>query len=180
MKPLPWLLLVQALLLCGCEQPDMANQPRLEIYETGANFNNGVAALPVPDGTVARNYRRPPTENPLPITHETLVHGQQQFNVFCAPCHGRNGRGQGVIVQRGFPAPPSLHLPRLRQAGDQHFYQVISNGYGAMYPYASRVPENDRWAIIAYIRSLQLSRNARLADVPEDRRPLPEPGEVQP
>ena len=88
--------------------------------------------------------------------------------------------GQGVIVQRGFPAPPSLHLPRLRQAGDRHFYQVIRDGYGAMYAYASRVPEDQRWAIIAYIRSLQLSRNARLDDVPRDRRPLPDTGEASP
>lgn len=180
MKPLTCWLLVVAVSLCACEQPDMANQPRLETYETGANFNNGVAALPVPDGTVARDYQRRPADNPLPINHETLVHGQQQFNVFCGPCHGRNGQGQGVIVQRGFPAPPSLHLPRLRQAGDQHFYEVISNGYGAMYPYASRVPEEDRWAIIAYIRSLQLSRNARLADVPRDRRPLADPAKAMP
>tara|TARA_R100001143_G_scaffold56472_2_gene53181 strand:- start:160 stop:699 length:540 start_codon:yes stop_codon:yes gene_type:complete len=179
MKHLTWWLLVP-MLLSGCEQPDMANQPRLETYETGAAFDDGLAARPVPGGTVARDQRPPARENPLPINPETLAHGRQQFEVFCAPCHGRNGRGQGVIVQRGFPAPPSLHLPRLRQAEDQHFYQVISDGYGAMYAYASRVPENDRWAIIAYVRSLQLSRNARLDDVPQAHRPLPDAGEAAP
>ncbi len=179
MTRLPWLLLVPVL-LGACEQPDMADQPRLETYETGAAFNDGLAARPVPDGTVARGQRRPADTNPLPITQDTLVHGQQQFEVFCAPCHGHNGRGRGVIVQRGFPAPPSFHVPRLRRAADKHFYEVISNGYGAMYPYASRVPEDDRWAIIAYIRSLQLSRNARLGDVPPDRRPLPDTGETAP
>ncbi|MEH6707928.1 MAG: cytochrome c [Alloalcanivorax venustensis] len=179
MKYGSWWLLVPAL-LCGCEQPDLADQPRLETYETGAAFNDGLAARPVPEGTVARDQRPAATENPLPINHETLAHGRERFNVFCAPCHGRNGRGQGVIVQRGFPAPPSLHLPRLRQAGDRHFYQVIRDGYGAMYAYASRVPEDQRWAIIAYIRSLQLSRNARLDDVPRDRRPLPDTGEASP
>jgi mono/diheme cytochrome c family protein len=179
MKPLPLCLLVPVL-LAGCEQPDMADQPRLETYETSAAFNDGLAARPVPEGSVARGQGSAATENPLPINHETLTHGRQQFEVFCAPCHGRNGRGQGVIVQRGFPAPPSLHLARLREADDQHFYQVIRDGYGAMYPYASRVPEDDRWAIIAYIRSLQLSRNARLDDVPEDRRPLPDTGEASP
>jgi len=179
MKPLRLCLLVPVL-LAGCEQPDMADQPRLETYETSAAFNDGLAARPVPEGTVARGQRPPATANPLPINHETLAHGRQQFEVFCAPCHGRNGRGQGVIVQRGFPAPPSLHLPRLRQAEDQHFYQVIRDGYGAMYPYASRVAEDDRWAIIAYIRSLQLSRNARLDDVPRNRRPLPDTGEASP
>lgn len=151
-----------------------------ETYETGAAFNDGLAARPVPEGTVARDQRPAATENPLPINHETLAHGRERFNVFCAFRHGRNGRGQGVIVQRGFPAPPSLHLPRLRQAGDRHFYQVIRDGYGAMYAYASRVPEDERWAIIAYIRSLQLSRNARLDDVPRDRRPLPDTGEASP
>ena len=179
MKYWSWWLLVPAL-LCGCEQPDMADQPRLETYETGAAFNDGLAARPVPEGTVARDQRPAATENPLPINAETLAHGREQFDVFCAPCHGRNGRGQGVIVQRGFPAPPSLHRPRLRRAGDRHFYQVIRDGYGAMYAYASRVPEDQRWAIIAYIRSLQLSRNARLEDVPRDHRPLPDTGEDPP
>ncbi|MBD3650566.1 MAG: cytochrome c, partial [Alcanivorax sp.] len=107
MKYWSWWLLVPAL-LCGCEQPDMADQPRLETYETGAAFNDDLAARPVPEGTVARDQRPAATENPLPINAETLAHGREQFAVLCAPCHGRTGPGTGVIVPRGLPAPPRL------------------------------------------------------------------------
>ncbi len=176
------LLAVAPALLCACEQPDMADQPRLDTYETTPAFDDGLVAQPVPEGTVSRDDRRldVPTDNPLPINRQTLEHGRQQYEVFCAPCHGGNGRGRGVIVQRGFPAPPSYHQPRLRHASDRHFYDVITHGYGAMYAYASRVPEDDRWAIIAYIRSLQLSHNGRLRDVPEEQRPLLERSEAAP
>ncbi len=165
------LLLVAGVLQSGCEQPDMADQPRLDTYETTPVFPDGTAAQPVPEGTVHRDQRlRPvPRRNPLPITHQTLDHGRDQYRIFCAPCHGANGYGRGVIVQRGFPAPPTYHSERLRQAPDLHFYDVITNGYGAMYPYASRVPPDDRWAIIAYIRSLQLSQHARPDDLPAGR-----------
>ena len=98
--------------------------------------------------------------NPLPITAALLARGQQRFNIYCAVCHGRSGDGQGMIVKRGFPAPPSYHTDKLRQAPDSHFYQVISDGYGVMYPYADRVAPRDRWAIVAYIRALQLSQHA--------------------
>ena len=96
--------------------------------------------------------------------------GQQRFNIYCAPCHSQLGDGHGMIVQRGFPAPPSYYIDRLRDAPVQHFYEVITHGYGAMYPYAQRVAPADRWAIIAYIRALQASGNAQLADVPPDKR----------
>jgi mono/diheme cytochrome c family protein len=102
--------------------------------------------------------------NPLPITMALLQRGQQRFNIFCAPCHGRSGTGDGMIVRRGFPAPPSYHSDALRNAPDSHFYQVISDGYGVMYPYADRIAPADRWAIVAYIRALQLSQHA-----PRDR-----------
>lgn len=98
--------------------------------------------------------------NPLPVTKALLVRGQQRYNIYCAPCHGRSGDGAGMVVQRGFPAPPSYHTQRLRHAPDSHFYQVISNGYGVMYPYADRIAAHDRWAIVAYIRALQLSQHA--------------------
>jgi mono/diheme cytochrome c family protein len=98
--------------------------------------------------------------NPLPITTALLARGQQRFNIYCAPCHGRSGDGAGMIVQRGFPAPPSYHTDHLRNAPDSHFYQVISDGYGTMYPYADRITPHDRWAIVAYIRALQLSQHA--------------------
>lgn len=98
--------------------------------------------------------------NPLPITPQLLARGRNRFNIYCAPCHSRAGDGNGMIARRGFPAPPSYHTPGLRKAADSHFYQVISNGYGVMYPYAARVAPHDRWAIVAYIRALQLSQHA--------------------
>ena len=97
--------------------------------------------------------------NPLPLTKALLVRGRQRFDIYCAPCHGRSGDGAGMVVQRGFPAPPSYHTARLRKAADSHLYQVISDGYGVMYPYADRITVRDRWAIVAYIRALQLSQH---------------------
>ena len=108
--------------------------------------------------------------NPLPMTMATLERGQERFNIYCSPCHSRAGDGDGMVARRGFPHPPSYHTDRLRKAPDAHFYSVITNGYGAMYSYADRVDAHDRWAIVAYIRALQLSQNARLGDVPEPER----------
>jgi mono/diheme cytochrome c family protein len=102
--------------------------------------------------------------NPLPVTLALLERGRQRFDIYCAPCHGLAGNGDGMIVRRGFAAPPSYHTDRLRNAPDSHFYQVISHGYGVMYPYADRIDPHDRWAIVAYIRALQLSQHA-----PRDR-----------
>lgn len=98
--------------------------------------------------------------NPRPLTLTLLERGRERYGIFCAPCHGKTGDGDGRVVQRGFPAPPSYHDPRLRAAPDGHFFDVISRGYGVMYPYADRVAPDDRWAIVAYIRALQMSRNA--------------------
>jgi mono/diheme cytochrome c family protein len=100
-----------------------------------------------------------PHTDPPAVTLALLEHGQQQFHVFCAPCHSELGDGRGMVVQRGFPAPPSFYIDRLRTAPPQHFYDVISDGYGAMYSFAQRVAPFDRWAIIAYIRALQASQN---------------------
>ena len=108
--------------------------------------------------------------NPLPINRETLERGRERFDIYCSPCHSIAGDGDGMIVRRGFPSPPSYHTDRLRKAPDAHFYSVITNGYGMMYSYADRVAPNDRWAIVAYIRALQLSQNARIDDVPPERR----------
>ena len=102
---------------------------------------------------------------PEPVTREMLNRGQQRFDIYCAVCHGRDGEGNGMIVQRGFPQPPSLHDQRLRDAPVGHFFDVMTNGYGVMYPYASRISPEDRWAIAAYIRALQLSQHATGVDV---------------
>jgi mono/diheme cytochrome c family protein len=98
--------------------------------------------------------------NPLPLSMALLQRGRERFDIYCAPCHGLSGDGDGMIVRRGFPAPPSYHTAHLRNAPDSHFYQVISHGYGVMYPYADRIAPRDRWAIVAYIRALQLSQHA--------------------
>jgi mono/diheme cytochrome c family protein len=109
---------------------------------------------------------------PVDVTASTYRRGEERFDIFCAPCHGATGSGDGMVVQRGFPAPPSYHTNRLRTALNRHFYDVITQGYGAMYPYADRVSRQDRWAIVAYIRALQLSRHAptRLLTADERRR----------
>ena len=108
--------------------------------------------------------------NPLPIDHATLARGRERFDIYCSPCHSIAGDGDGMVVRRGFPSPPSYHTDRLRNAPDAHFYSVITNGYGMMYSYVDRVAPADRWAIVAYIRALQLSQNARIGDVPPAQR----------
>jgi mono/diheme cytochrome c family protein len=110
------------------------------------------------------------TRFPFPVTKEVLLRGQERFNIYCAPCHGMTGDGDGMIVRRGFSQPPTYHQERLRKAPVGHFFDVITNGYGAMYSYASRVSPEDRWAIIAYIRALQLARDAKMSDVPAGER----------
>ena len=108
--------------------------------------------------------------NPLPMDRPTLERGRERFDIYCSPCHSVAGDGDGMIVRRGFPSPPSYHTDRLRNAPDAHFYSVITNGYGMMYSYADRVAPHDRWAIVAYIRALQLAQDARIGDVPPERR----------
>ena len=107
---------------------------------------------------------------PFPVTLAVLARGQQRFNIFCSPCHDRVGTGQGMIVRRGYRAPASFHMDRLRQAPAGYFFDVMTNGFGVMPDYAQQVHPEDRWAIVAYIRALQLSQHATLADVPEDQR----------
>lgn len=129
----------------------------------GLNANGGTLALG--SSVVVPRY-----SNPLPITPALLARGQERFNINCAPCHSSVGDGDGMIVRRGFPSPPSYHTDRLRNAPDSHFYQVISNGYGAMYPYADRIAPTDRWAIVAYIRALQLSQHLPASELSADDR----------
>lgn len=127
-----------------------------------ANLASNV--LPPPPGQVDIDYF------PIAVTPDVLARGQERFNIFCAPCHSRLGDGQGMVVRRGFRQPPSFHIDRLRNAPVGHFFDVVTNGFGAMPDYAQQVSPRDRWAIIAYIRALQLSQHATLADVPPDKR----------
>ncbi len=165
------LLLAICMAAAGCGQ-NMTDQPKYQEYEPGPLFRNGrVLQTPVP-GTVARGdiaREREASEKP-PLTMALLARGRERFDIFCSPCHARTGNGDGMIVQRGMPQPPSLHIDRLRAAEDQHFFDVITKGHGVMYSYAARVPPPDRWAIVAYIRALQLSQNAGLGDAPEAER----------
>jgi mono/diheme cytochrome c family protein len=105
------------------------------------------------------------TEIPIRVTPELLARGQDRFNIYCAVCHGPDGYGRGIVVQRGFPAPPSYHESRLLNAPVGHFFRVMTQGYGAMYPYADRLTPEDRWAVAAYIRALQLSQRATATDL---------------
>jgi len=160
-------LLLIFLLLCGCRK-GMVEDGRIKPLQEAAR-------MPV-EGTVARGQLnidngeidgRLVTGFPMPITKEILERGQERFNIYCAPCHARTGAGDGMIVQRGFPPPPTYHQKRLREAPMGYFFGVITRGYGVMYSYADRVSPEDRWAIIAYIRALQRSQNATWNDVPE-------------
>lgn len=155
-----------AIALVACD--NMANQPKRLPFELPYGAEAPWPAEP-PRGIVARD-EPPGPPSPPPLTLALLKHGQERFDIYCSPCHGRTGQGDGMIVQRGFPHPPSYDEDRLRQAPVQHFYDVITNGYGAMFPYAQRVAPADRWAIAAYIRALQASDNGRLAEVPAEQR----------
>ena len=171
-----------AMLLSGCRL-DMHIQPKYLPYEPSKFFADGRSERqPVP-GTVARGHLRldellyTGKENgvvsnrfPFPITRADLERGRERFNIYCTPCHDYTGSGNGMIVQRGFPQPPSYHILRLRQAPVGHFFEVMTNGFGAMYSYAARIQPDDRWRIAAYIRVLQLSEGAALQDVPEAER----------
>ena len=179
-----WLILLTLVCLAGC-RTDMHVQPRYNPLAASSFFSDGRSARPLLPGTVARDHLRanellyegtvngqPATTFPFPITRQDLERGQERFNIFCSPCHGRLGDGNGMIVARGLRRPPSYQIDRLRNAPLGHFFDVITNGYGAMYSYASRVPPEDRWRIIAYIRALQLSQQANFADLPEKDRQM--------
>jgi mono/diheme cytochrome c family protein len=159
-----------ALMLAGCDQ-NMDTQPKYNSYSEAPLFR-GSSLRPTPAGTVARNEaeRERDIRTKPPMTRELLARGQNRFQIYCTPCHGQTGEGNGMVVQRGMPHPTSYFDPRLLAAEDQHFFDVITNGYGAMYSYASRVEPRDRWAIVAYIRALQRSRHASLDDAPPDAR----------
>lgn len=169
------LMLAILLSAAGCDDQSMRQQNRYDAYSPSKLWPNGSEAQPLPLGVVSqRDVDRARAAKELPpVTDSLMQTGREDFGIFCSPCHGLAGEGDGVIVQRGFPAPPSYHIDRLRAAPAQHFFDVITNGYGVMYSYAARVPPRDRWAIVAYIRALQDSRYVPVAQVPQAREKLP-------
>jgi len=175
-------LLASTAILAGCRQ-DMHDAPRYEAFEASSTFADNRSSRTPPAGTVARGWLRddealytgkingvPVDEFPFAIGHDELARGQQRFNIYCTPCHGRLGDGQGMVVQRGLRQAASYHQDRLRQEKNGYFFDVITNGFGAMQGYAEQIPVRDRWLIVAYVRTLQLSQHASVNDVPAARR----------
>ena len=187
------LLTLVLLLLAGCEDrmQNMYDQPRYKPLAGSPMFADGGASRPPVEETQPhasgdfagsssgrigsddairweRDLRA--KANPYPTTIERLRYGRERYEIYCAPCHSPLGDGDGLIVRKGFPAPPSLHSDRLRAAPDRHLFDVMTNGYGLMYPYADRLTPDDRWAVVAYIRALQLSQHTSLKGLtPADR-----------
>jgi len=172
-----------ALVLAGCDElvrQDMANQPKNRPESPSDFFADGRSVRPLIENTVARGsiendvYNVPKDFAGFPpgmkVDQELLQRGEERYRIFCTPCHGLQGDGQGMIAMRGMKHPPSYHIDRLRQEPNGYFYDVMTNGFGAMYSYSERIPPADRWAIVAYIRALQLSRNAKAGDLPADLR----------
>ena len=168
------------LVLPGCRQ-DMHDQPKYQPFEESAFFKDGRASRPRVPGTVARGRRDDDAllvtgrsgsgfseVFPEPVTRAMLDRGHQRFDIYCSPCHDRAGTGRGMIVMRGYKQPPSFHIDRLRGMPAGYFFDVMTNGFGVMPSYAAQVPVSDRWAIAAYVRALQLSQHATLADVPAE------------
>ncbi len=177
-----WFLVSGFWFLISCRQK-MANQPRYDPLEPSDFFADGMASRPRIAGTVARGEL--PIDGfaatgkidgadgdgfPFPVTAEVMNRGEERFNIFCSTCHGRVGDGNGMIPARGYRRPPSFHSEALRAARSGHFFDVMTNGFGSMPPYAAQVPAKDRWAIVAYIRALQLSQNGTINDLPQDLR----------
>jgi mono/diheme cytochrome c family protein len=166
--------LLAILAIAGCKRNDMRDQPRADTYRDSDFFPDGKSARPLVAGTVPRytpvgvratsvapsRTTIAPSGFPMPVTRQILARGRERYSIYCSVCHGDLGDGNGMIVQRGFTRPPTFHQSRLRDVAPSHYYDVITNGYGAMYSYNDRVDPDDRWAITAYIRALQLSQHA--------------------
>ncbi len=167
------LALLAVLLLAGCDL-SMTQQPKYTAYAPSPLWPDGTSARPLPQGAVAQGdlAREATKSKPPEVTAALLTRGHDRFNTYCSPCHGLSGYGDGMIVQRGFPPPPSYHTDGLREIDAQFFFNTATQGFGVMYPYADRVSVEDRWAIAAYIRALQLSQYASVAVVPEAREKL--------
>ena len=165
-------------LVAGCRQ-DMHNQPKYKPLRPSTLFADGSSARPLVDGTIARGTLQEDEafftgkvgtdmvkELPFPVTQADLDRGQERYNVFCTPCHDSTGSGQGMVVRRGYRQPPSFHDPRLKAADPGHFFDVMTNGFGAMPDYRAQIEPRDRWRIVAYVRALQLSHSATATDIP--------------
>lgn len=187
------LLVVACGFLAGCARLDMQDQPKYKPQRPSDFFADGRSGRPEVEGTIARGNLDEDTAFytgkdekgadldafPIVVDKAVLERGQQRFDIYCAPCHGRIGNGLGMIVRRGFKQPPSYHIDRLRNAPVGHYYDVITNGYGAMLNYAAQVQVRDRWAIVAYIRVLQLSENVNANDLSADAKAkLPQAGQT--
>jgi hypothetical protein len=170
-----------AIALSGCDmalRQDMADQPKNRPQSPSDFFADGRSERPLIENTVARGGLEDEVYNvskdfvgfPLPVNQKLLERGEDRYKIFCTPCHGLQGDGNGMAAARGMKHPPSYHIDRLRQAPNGYFYDVMSNGFGSMYSYGERITPRDRWAIIAYVRALQLSRNAQARDLPESLR----------
>jgi mono/diheme cytochrome c family protein len=179
-----WLLMIALVVVAGvgCRQ-DMHDQPKYRPLRESTFFADGLSARPVVAGTVPRGYlhddellNRGRVEGqiaevfPFAIDAAVMARGRERFDIFCSPCHGATGTGDGMVVRRGFRRPPPLADERLRKAPPGHFFDVMTNGFGAMPDYAAQIRPADRWAVTAYIRALQLSAHATLADVPAAER----------
>lgn len=176
-------LAAAAFSLAACRQ-DMHDQPKFIPLRPSDFFADGRSERQLIEGTVARGHLNDDTlyytgkgadgqfsnEFPFPVTKDVIERGHQRYNIYCTPCHGRVGDGNGMVVNRGYRRPPSYHIDRLRQAPNGYIFDVISNGFGAMPDYAAQIPVADRWAIVAYERALQLSQHATIDDVPADQR----------
>jgi mono/diheme cytochrome c family protein len=162
-------------LLCGCWKENMGSQPKFKPLQQSDFFSDGTSARPAVIGTIPRggletdsvSYDKFPQRFPSQgsALRETLRRGQELYTINCIMCHGDAGDGHGIVAERGFPVPPSFHLDRLRTAPVGHFFDVISNGYGAMYSFGDRIPPADRWDIVAYIRVLQMSQAAEVSQL---------------
>ena len=161
----------------GCRQ-DMHDQPKYTAYKASDFFADHRSARPLLEGTIAQGQLnddellhagrvngQPATVFPFAIDAVVMQRGRERYNIFCSPCHGLTGDGDGMVVQRGYRRPPSFHIDRLRQAPPGHLFDVMTNGFGAMPDYAAQVPVRDRWAITAYMRALQLSQHAAFAEL---------------
>lgn len=171
------LVLGAALALAGCNSsdPSMTAQPKQKTYAQAPLWPDGSEARPLPDHVVAHGdgALADAAAAPPPISAAVLARGHERYDIFCAPCHGLTGHGDGMIVARGFPAPPDYDSPRLRAADAAHIFDVITRGYGVMYSYAARVPPDDRWAIVAYVRALQTRARIAATRVPDIAGRLP-------